>query len=748
VTREPISSSTSHETLASSPYPTSFTNHPSPVTSHYYHDWRSFAAGRTDEPVANTRSRLRWILGVFVLAAVVVFSRAVQLELSDGANFRRLASRPIERRVTLAPPRGRIVARDGTVLAADRTARALAVQFRYLESPSNPAWLRRLARSRLKGTERRDAQRITEAEEALRNELAELHARLARLCDLSLDRWQARTRRIQNQVDAVATRVNARRVGEVDGEFIPESPSSDVGLSSLLLGLFAPPEQLPRPPIVIVEQTAFHHVVDDVPAKAAAEIQQNPDRWPGVKIVEHVRRDYPHGMLAANIVGHVTKTTCVEPSGAAVTASGLMGLERAFDQRLAGREGLEVRQTDRRGNVLGKEQVRQPIAGQDVALSIDPRLQKAAEAWLDRRTRASRTSDAPPEAHSGALVVMDVDSGELLVAASSPRFDPNLFASGDERVETVLRDPRRPLFDRASKMAIAPGSAFKPLTAIALLEQRIVDPLVTFHCQGFLKDPDRLRCQLFRQHGIGHGELTLADALAQSCNVYFFHHAGDLGATPLVQWAAKFGFGQPSGVELPDESAGQLPNADDEMTPGQAQLLAIGQGAIAATPLQLVRMYAAIANGGRLVTPQLCKEAGGRRPEAEGEMVPNATSGLQSPASSLVLDHATLPAVREGLLRVVNDPNGTAYATARVAWPVVAGKTGTAETGRQADHAWFAGYAPADAPRYAFVVVLEHGGNGSTAAGSIARDLVVQMRELGYFGTQPIAERPIPPGKG
>ncbi len=127
----------------------------------------------------------------------------------------------------------------------------------------------------------------------------------------------------------------------------------------------------------------------------------------------------------------------------------------------------------------------------------------------------------------------------------------------------MLNDARRPLFDRAARMAIPPGSVFKPLTAVALLEHGVVEPGETFDCQGYLDEPERWRCQIFRHTGVGHGEVTLADALAQSCNVYFFHHAADLGGARLVDWAGRFGFGRPSDSEMAGQSAGRLPTAEE-----------------------------------------------------------------------------------------------------------------------------------------------------------------------------------------
>ncbi len=736
---------------------------------HHYFNWQSIVDERADEPVENTRTRLRWLLAMFAFAALAVFARAVQLEVSDGANFRRLAARPIERRVELPARRGRILARDGTVLAGEREVQALAVQYRYLENPPDATWLRRTARARLTPAERRKPERVAAAREMLRGELVELHRRLARLCDLSDAQWQARTTRIQRRVTELAANVNARRLEGFEAELAAEAPTSDVSLATVFEGLFAPPEQLPPPPLIVAEQTAYHDIVDGVAPEIAAEIRNHPDHYPGVKIVQHVRRDYPLGSLAANVIGHLSGD-----------ARGLMGIERKFNDTLTGRAGFEIQQVDRRNSVLSSRRAQEPATGGDVVLTIDNRLQQSVEAWLDRRLsgRGTHAGTQPAVAQGGAIVVMDVHTGELLTAASGPRFDPNWFAAGDGRVEAVLNDSRRPLFDRVTRMAIPPGSVFKPLTAIALLENKTVGPQSTFRCQGYFDEPDRLRCQIFRQHGIGHGELTLANALAQSCNVYFFHHVVEMGAVGLVDWATRFGFGQPSGIDLADESTGRLPSSTELKQASQTQMLAIGQGQLTATPLQVVRMYAAIANGGYLVSPRLIHHPsplvgeggdGHRREALVGETGEGVSARKGDPSTILHphpgplpsrdredtgapvpgLSATTLAAVREGLRRIVHDPNGTAYKWVRLPWPAVAGKTGTAETGgEQADHAWFAGYVPAAEPRWAFVVVLEHGGSGAEVAGSIARDLVLRMRELGYFGASPTAERPIPPGKG
>jgi penicillin-binding protein 2 len=397
--------------------------------------------------------------------------------------------------------------------------------------------------------------------------------------------------------------------------------------------------------------------------------------------------------------------------------------------------------------VLKHERAVEPGIGRDLVLTLDPRLQATAESLLDDAVARRGLAGPTVEPAGGAIVVLDVRSGAILAAASAPRFDPNAFAGSDgARVAALLSDPGHPLFDRATRMAIPPGSVFKVVSAAALVEAAAIDPQERFFCQGYLHVPERQRCAIYRRHGVGHDEVTLGDALAQSCNVYFFHHAGRLGPSALVDWASRFGFGQVTGVDLPGEAAGTLPAPADDASPSarakgfaEAQMLAIGQGPLEVTPLQVARMMAAVANGGLLVTPHVVSglgltEQGEPTAEASAE---SAEPPIRVPPPRPIpgLHPATLAAIREGLERVVSDPRGTAHATVFLDSIEIAGKTGTAETGEDgAEHAWLAGYAPADRPRVAFAVALEHAGDAAETAGPVAKRLVLRLQELGYFG--------------
>jgi len=341
-------------------------------------------------------------------------------------------------------------------------------------------------------------------------------------------------------------------------------------------------------------------------------------------------------------------------------------------------------------------------------------------------------SDGPRVPTGGCIVALDVQSGAVLVAAGAPRFDFGASAVPDAKTwKRLSDDPRHPLFHRAIQMALPPGSVFKVLSAVALLESRRIDPDVRYECRGYLDQPDRFRCLIYTQSKVGHGPVDLSDALSRSCNVYFFHAAGVIGPQSIAEWARRFGIGRPTGVDLPFERGGNLPEpegpaiGDGQKSGGKGwhvadtRSLAIGQSSLTVTPLQIARMMAVIANGGYLVTPFVARKAGPQL--ADDESSPAFSRRQPIPG----LSEGTLARIRAALAKTVADPTGTGYKTVRAKDITVAGKTGTAQVGPgKPDHAWFAGYAPADKPRIAFAVVLEHAGSGGKAAGPVARQLV------------------------
>ena len=698
--------------------------------------------------VVDPRRRLRCCVGAFaVLLLFVVWYRAAQLQVIQGAAFREVALRPIRREKPLPAPRGRILARDGTVLACDRIVNAVAVDYRWLEDPPRQAWLEQLARKRLPNDQRRSATRLAAEVAKLRDERDELHKRLAALCTIDLAQWQARARRVQARVERIAAGARRRQIEAARA--VPQSRADQTWsdrLSTALHEILEPARDAVPAAVTVAEELSDHVLAEDVPAAAVAEIQSHADQYPGTRIVQLTRRSYPHGELAAHVLGYLAQNRRVGPAspasagppgavsiengGPAVAIAlvpsyivGVTGVEQRCESQLCGRPGAAVEMLDHSGRVAQIKHECEPSPGNDVTLTLDARLQQTAEELLDSALKRAALQYEDRKLSGGAIVVLDVHSGEILALASAPRFDPAVFASDDSsRRMALLADPASPLFHRAIQMALPPGAVFKTLTAAALLESAGLDPAAKLYCRGYLDRPDQQRCAIYVRHGTGHGDVTLADALAESCNVYFFHHAESLPPETLADWSGRFGFGQPTGIDLSGEARGIVPSPDTikklsghRWRTADTQAMAVGQGALTATPMQVVRMMAAVANGGLLVTPHFLPGSGGPHP------IPGLT-------------YSSLAAIRAGLLRTVAYKNGTAHDTLYLDQISIAGMTGAAAIGDdQPEHAWFAGYVPADKPRYAMVVVLERAGDASTAACPLAKRLVLKMLEAELF---------------
>ncbi len=679
-------------------------------------DWRQFHRSNTARTaVVDPRRRLAICLAGFVAAALLIIARAIQLEATQGEQFRAEATRPVTRSRVVPAPRGRIVTADGTVLACDRSVQALAIDYRWLKNPPDPAWVRSVARARLSKADRKIPARVAAERDSVLADRAALHRQLAALCNISLPQWNARRERIQQRVEKIVASVHGRRDAEA-----AETDYAEQSWSARLRHLLLDDPDGPRDPVR--EELDYHVVAEDVPSTAVAEIEGNPRKYLGAKIVRLIRRDYPRNTLAAHVVGYVG---ALDDD----TTAGRAGIERWYEEALSAHPGIAVDQLDRRGAPVVSYERHSPRPGGEIVLHLNAALQSTAEELLRDALRRQAIVGNAEQPAGGAIVVMDVHDGRILAAASAPTFDPNIFTRDDlsSARAAILSDRSHPLFNRVGSMAIPPGSTFKVLTALALLESETVSPATPFHCQGYLHQPDRQRCELFINQGVGHGDIRLLEALTMSCNVYFFHFAERLGPQRLTEWAARAGFGRASGIDLPGEVSGNLPqpNQNIQQRPwrvADAQAIAIGQGTLTVTPLQMLRFLAAVANGGKLPRPQIVKSVAGQL--ALGQGAPER----------LNVRPQTLDALQQALRQVVADPDGTAHATVFDPAVAIAGKTGTAQTGGdRPSHAWFAGYASVQEPRLAFVIVLEHAGDAAASAGPVARRLVLRMQQLGLL---------------
>lgn len=630
---------------------------------------------------------------------------------------------------------GRILSADGKVLAEDVETFSLRLHYRWLERPVNPDWLRSEALKQLSPRERRDVEAVRQAEQRVEERREKLWTELSALTRIERGELLERFVTIQSDVEALRrTVVEARERKAAERIDAPSSNAAmwwEVAYESLRRAVTTPPGKKAEEPLILAEEVALHEIALDQPLSVAAAIEADTERFPATDVRVMSRRRYPYGSVAAHLVGYRFEDSDAGSSEESMfVRTGQTGIERSYDRHLQGIDGERRIWLNRQGEPVRTDVVKAPRVGRDLVLNLDFDLQVTAEKILDASLNAFRKAATPeqpvPPDAGGCIAVIDVRNGALLVAASAPRFDLSRAAAREGKFwRDATSDPRRPLFDRVAAAALPPGSVFKSVSAVALLEAGAIDPDAPFECQGYLSRKDQHRDYIYTHFGVGHGPTTLTSAIAESCNVYFFEGARRVGSGPLLRAAKLLGYGERTGIDVPGEAAGGLPALSrDTDTLG----LAIGQASLLATPLQVVRMTAAIANGGRLVTPHAVRGSG---PSRAGEAT------VRPILKTVQLDgfrSDTLARIREGLARTVSHPRGTGYKSVRHSHVAIAGKTGTAEVGGGlADHAWFAGYVPVDDPQFAIVVMLEHAGSGSSAAGPAAKQMIDAMLKSGLI---------------
>lgn len=677
--------------------------------------------------------RLRLIALLTAIPVVIVFLRLSEMQSSTkqllvpnrGAVRSSLEQIPARN--------GRIISSDGRILAQDIQTFSLLVHYRWFETPAHPQWLRGEALRMLTPKERRQRESVLAAEQAVLARREELWQELVKCSGLDhaklTERFAKRQRQVVELRKSVEDQRDAASHEAVAGD--PSSPATtwwEAGARTVWRAITTSPRPALEEPLILKEELDHHEIVGGLPLAAAAEIESHPERFPGTRVRLSGRREYPLGTTAAHIVGFRFNDDVARSGVLTSTSSGQAGIERSYERHLRGIDGLRRIWQDRRGETVRTEVVKEARVGRDVVLNLDCGLQTEIEHVLDKAlTRIRSTPEAAvPASAGGSIVVLDLRSGAVLASASAPRFDLNQAANRDASLwDGLAEDAATPMFNRVISAALPPGSVFKTVTAAAILQSDKIDPDEPFDCVGYLNRKDRHRDYIFTHFGVGHGPTTLTTALAESCNVYFFRAARLLGPQPMLTWAERFGFGQRTGIDLPSESSGNLPS---NAAGADALGISIGQADVTATPLQVVRATAAIANGGRLVTPHVVRGSGPVRDDSES-VRPLLRSHMIEQLEPVHLDR-----MREGLEQVVSHPRGSGYKTVRHAHIDIAGKTGTAEVGGdRPDHAWFAGYAPADDPQYAFVVVLENAGSGGQAAGPVAKASVDALLHGGFF---------------
>ncbi|MDP8265467.1 MAG: penicillin-binding protein 2 [Candidatus Aceula meridiana] len=453
-------------------------------------------------------------------------------------------------------------------------------------------------------------------------------------------------------------------------------------------------------------------IAQDISRDKAIVLEEHKFRFPGLIIQLGAKRDYPLKSIGAHVLGYVGKMSpskkikFKEYGYAIPKITGYSGIEEYYDSFLKGKDGGLQVEVNHRGEQVRLLGMRTPVRGQDMTLTIDSRIQKIAADCISK--------------YIGSIVVLDLDSGEVLGMVNSPSFDPNVFvkASESNKRAKLFSDPKAPMLNRAIGGQYPPGSVFKIPLAIAALDSGKITANSTFSCNGFYSlGRRRFRCS----HS--HGMQNFTEAIAHSCNVYFYNVGLILGAQKIREFAHLFGLGMRTDIDLPYEEKGLIPDPDNyykrakrRWSKGDTLNFSIGQGDVLVTPLQVVNMMATVARDGKEIPPRLLKSAADIK-KVQGYL--ERDINIPKPYFDLV---------KGGAKAAIADYAGTA----RVLYMkdlLVMGKTGTAQTsGKKKTHAWFAGFCPETKRKIVFCVFLEHGGSSYNAC-RVAKELLQSMKK-------------------
>ena len=486
------------------------------------------------------------------------------------------------------------------------------------------------------------------------------------------------------------------------------------------------------------------NIAEDLSTATVGRFAERADELPGMSVELVPVRQYPYGTAASHAIGYVgqiseAQFTELKSKGYGPNDTiGEEGLEMTYDALLRGRRGGRRIKVNAAGQAVAS--VGDPIPatpGLNLDLTLDWPLQRAAEAAMADQI----TTIAKNIGHrvGGSAIVENPNTGAILALVSQPNFDPNDFAAGisGKRYNGYLHDPLLPLFDRAVSGAYPTGSTFKMITSSAALESGLLTEDSTRYCGGVY---DLNGFYFHDAEGGSHGTLTIRPAISRSCDVFFYQVGNELGIDKLDKYAAAFGIGRMTGIDLPGETSGTLPSpawkrrvVKDEWYAGDTVDLSIGQGFLEASPMQMLRVVSAVANGGELYAPYMVADAR----DAHGRIIKRFSPRDQG---SVGVSPTNLAIVRQGMLGAIQDPYGTAY-NVYIPGFHYAGKTGTAENFPTVDnpqgrnHAWFVCFAPYDHPQIAVVVFMDQSGDfGAVNAAPVAQKIVSAYFHLKVSG--------------
>jgi len=488
-------------------------------------------------------------------------------------------------------------------------------------------------------------------------------------------------------------------------------------------------------------------IAKNISIKSVAMFEEQSLEFPGVSIEYTSVRNYLRQSLASHTIGYIggiNEEELKKVQGYSMNDYiGKTGIEYVFEPYLRGQNGSKQTDMSIDGTTTGEYITKEAVQGNSVVLTIDANLQQAAETALKNNIEKINSGgfSEQRDVGAGAVVVLDVKTGEVLALASYPDFEPQLFIDGisTERWNEYTGGEKSALVNRTIQSAYAPGSIFKMISAIAGLETGAINTTETIYDTGIYPGGYNPRCWIYTREGRGHGALNVSGAIKNSCNYYFYEVITRMGIENLEKYATYFGLGQKTNIELPGEVSGTLAGKTlyDKLGEtwyyGNSLSAVIGQAENNFTPIQMARYIAMLANGGNSIDISIVKDIIDINGESIGkEQIQNYAKDklnlTQNNNEDLNISNENLNAVLEGMKSVTTESGGTAYGVFRDFDIEVGGKTGSAEAGKDVN-AWFAGFAPYENPEIAIVVMVENGSHGSYTA-EVVRDIVAEHFKL------------------
>lgn len=489
-------------------------------------------------------------------------------------------------------------------------------------------------------------------------------------------------------------------------------------------------------------------VVSNLGPETIIQLAEKIYDLPGVRLKSVIVRDYPLGETASHVLGYLGMISREELSALSGYYNsdliGKTGLERAYERNLRGEDGWIVQEVDAHGRPQKVLESRDPIPGSSLVLTIDADLQQVAERIIDEQLTELKEAGKYEKASAGVLIVIDPRNGEVLALASRPGYNPNLLLPGvsDTYFAELQKDSRHPMLNRATQGLYSPGSAFKPVTAAAALDLGKLRIDEQYYATGRSKYGKKDWILNNNPPLPPHGWIDLATALERSANDFFWELSFRVGIEGLAKYARMFGFGTATDIDLyPKDKAGLVPDPewkrkafrkreswDQIWYEAETMDMAIGQGYLLATPLQVAQLYCMLATKGVLYQPHLVRSIVSPTGGVEQEIAPVVSMRLDMPRQYW-------NAIEKGLVQVVKNPRGTAYRLFRDFPVSIAGKTGSAQVAGSDAHGWFAAYGPVGSPEVVVVAFVENGGGGASAAAPMVRKLLDY-----YFVERPAAQ--------